>query len=414
MEVFGAGVAQALVAMCSPLRRSVAAEQQRVNTDEENLERGLPLVAMNASGVRQRNILDHGQEIIDERDSSPTATTTGALTPSSTEEAPQTPEPFTKLSWRRMSSGLGSSLFSRASAGSGDNNEHVCGHDMFRQEKREHLNQAYTYARLLTAWVPVEDFPNGFPRLSAFVSSDPDFSIVRAFKTIHNRIILQYEVEITELEKALFKLDTEDEINPQMVHRLRRTKHKEGWDSRQRDLLKELRTKIIEYDEIVLYHARMQELGRPPKRNHIHYWNFIWTTKPLAQGYYDYVYWADDFVTLAGNRTNYFQDLIQEHMFRWPRSLVKWFLRKSDKEKPTENKAGTYYSERKLGIASQMFLVSVAVGMLLLPCYLLFLVRMSHPKMAGVVTAFLFPFSFIMSAVTKIGSAYEVFVATAT
>jgi hypothetical protein len=93
----------------------------------------------------------------------------------------------------------------------------------------------------------VDDFPKGFPRLSALVSSDNDFTIFRGFKRLHARILLQLEVEISELLKALDKLDKEDYADRAMRYRLTKTKHDKNWDSTQHDLLGQLREKLKEY-----------------------------------------------------------------------------------------------------------------------------------------------------------------------
>jgi len=95
----------------------------------------------------------------------------------------------------------------------------------------------------------VEGYPVGFPQLAAFRNSDDDFAIFRAFNQCHCRILTQLEVEITEIEKQLLELDRADEANPSMEYRLRKSKHKEGWDTAQRDLLREMQLKLKDYGE---------------------------------------------------------------------------------------------------------------------------------------------------------------------
>ncbi|KUJ23405.1 uncharacterized protein LY89DRAFT_663846 [Mollisia scopiformis] len=385
MDAFAAGFAWALVAMVSPLRRSGADAQQCVNsTDEEKAEQGLPSPAMNAN-VKRRNIANRVREDDQDGDESPATVTAGTATPTSLmEDAPESKESFVNRSWHRISSGFGSNSSLKEPRSSEESMAQIMGHDRFKHEK-------------------LEDFPDGFPKLAAFVSSDVDFGMVRNFKTLHNRLLLHDQVELTGLEKRLRELDKEDEADPKKSnYRLRRVKHKEGYgNTEQRDLLQEVRRKLNEYDTTVLNYARMQNLGQVTKRNHLSYWNFIWTTKPLFDGYWDYIYYADDFVNLSGNRPNEFHEFIQSHMVnnRW--SPIRWLLRKSDVDKPTTNEAGTFYSEGKLEAASRGLMVFVVAVMLLIPSYLLFLVPMSHPKMAGVVAVFLLLFTFLISAVSK-------------
>ena len=102
----------------------------------------------------------------------------------------------------------------------------------------------------------VDKYPKGFARLSAFVSSDDDFGMIRCFSRSHHRLLLVLQVEITELEKALDELDKKDEANPAMKYRRISTKHKEGEETDLTDLMSELKAKLIEYGE---YRAQSTE-----------------------------------------------------------------------------------------------------------------------------------------------------------
>ncbi len=102
--------------------------------------------------------------------------------------------------------------------------------------------------------VTVDEYPKGFPRLSAFVSSDDDFLMVRSFSRCHNRLLLHLQVEITELEKALDDLDKKDEADPAMKYRRISTKHKENEDTGLATLMSELKDKLREYGEYTAEH----------------------------------------------------------------------------------------------------------------------------------------------------------------
>jgi hypothetical protein len=121
-------------------------------------------------------------------------------------------------------------------------------------------------------------------------------------------------------------------------YRLRMTgQEKEGVDTTQRELLGKIKAKlgeygaplphtsqrweslIIEVDEFLLKHAQMQALGRPPQRNYRSVFNWVFTRKPLCPGYYDFIYYADDFVSTSGcserdlrsEQSNWFQESIR-------------------------------------------------------------------------------------------------------
>ncbi|KAF2789188.1 hypothetical protein K505DRAFT_365832 [Melanomma pulvis-pyrius CBS 109.77] len=59
----------------------------------------------------------------------------------------------------------------------------------------------------------LEDYPVGYPRLAAFKSSEPDFSLYRSFKYLHARVILELQYDIQNLERDLVELDLIDNDN---------------------------------------------------------------------------------------------------------------------------------------------------------------------------------------------------------
>jgi hypothetical protein len=95
----------------------------------------------------------------------------------------------------------------------------------------------------------VDEYPEGLPQLAALISCDDSLAMHRSFKYCHNRILLQLGVQITELEKELYKLDKEDAADPDRQHRLRGTVHQEGWDPAQEVLIGKLTLKLKEYGE---------------------------------------------------------------------------------------------------------------------------------------------------------------------
>lgn len=95
----------------------------------------------------------------------------------------------------------------------------------------------------------MDEYPEGFPQLAALISCDVDLAMHRSFKYCHSRVLLHLEVQITELEKDLYKLDKKDEADPEREHRLRWTEHEADWDTEQVKLLGKLISKLKEYGE---------------------------------------------------------------------------------------------------------------------------------------------------------------------
>jgi len=75
--------------------------------------------------------------------------------------------------------------------------------------------------------------------------------IFRGFHRNRARILDQFQVELTELEKALLELDKSDEANEHMRYRLKSTYHHEDCDMEQKNLLQQLRDKQKEYGKVI-------------------------------------------------------------------------------------------------------------------------------------------------------------------
>ncbi|PVH80175.1 hypothetical protein DL98DRAFT_532376 [Cadophora sp. DSE1049] len=361
-------------------------------------EQGLPLDQMDVEGVRHRPT--PGQHPPALTDLSGVQITSGVLASGSGEEPSQVQEDtelkdsFVKINLRRISTTFGPRTTAEERKADERRLDELRGYHKFRKE---------TY----------QEAPKGFPRLAAFVSSDDDYQIYRGFKTLHNRLICHFEVELTELERRLAELDKSDEGNPVTGHRLSRIKHKKGWDEEQNILMHEIDVKLKEYVELVQRHAQMQALGRPPQRSHRSLYNWIWQNKPLAPGYWDFILYEDDFLSINGDSTSYFETFLQDRLQDWPWKLLKPHLVTDAEREKAKNSRVEYYSASLLKVWGGLLLVLTTVGILLIPVFLLFLVPMSRSLMAVTASIFIVLFSVVVSVVTG-AQVYKVFVSTAT
>ena len=80
--------------------------------------------------------------------------------------------------------------------------------------------------------------------------------------------------------------------------------------------------------------------------------------------------------------------------------MPKWMFRDDRGRQKTDDKFVLFYSADRLKIVANILEVSVAVIMLLIPVYLLFLVEMSKPMMAAVASIFVCLFTVVVSSVT--------------
>jgi len=217
------------------------------------------------------------------------------------------------------------------------------------------------------------------------------------------------------MEKELLVLDKSDVGNPDTKHRLKRTKHKDGWDNTLNERIEEIRVKLNQYDELALNHSRMQALRQPPERNYLSYYNWIWKTKPLAKGYDDFIFHKEDFVAVVPQQSNFFQDEIRDYMHNKPDSKWRKFFKVEDKRENERTPAESFtrYSPGKLQRTSRVLLIAVVVGLLLTPVFLLLLVPMSNVNMAITVASFTLLFLIVFSGVRGVKDS-EVIVASAT
>lgn len=66
----------------------------------------------------------------------------------------------------------------------------------------------------------MEDHPEGYPRISAFINSDKDTVLFRRFGNLHSRLLLYKEVELIELEGQLSRLDWKNDEKEETKWRL--------------------------------------------------------------------------------------------------------------------------------------------------------------------------------------------------
>jgi hypothetical protein len=94
----------------------------------------------------------------------------------------------------------------------------------------------------------------GYPQLATFETSIPNFSIYRGFSYLHGRVLLDLQDEVATLERELDQFDKADRNGSSIRQRTLRSRafdvreSKKQPDTRtRRDVLREIRTKLVEY-----------------------------------------------------------------------------------------------------------------------------------------------------------------------
>ncbi|PQE07213.1 Peptidase C14 caspase domain protein [Rutstroemia sp. NJR-2017a BVV2] len=272
----------------------------------------------------------------------------------------------------------------------------------------------------------VHDFPEGLPRLAALMNSNDSFALCRRFGRLSDRLLLHLQVKLTDLEKELDEIDKADEEHPRLKFRnygyegFEEDKH----NPRKAELLSEILETFEKYDiscradksltdEPAALLSRVTELrtrGRAPSHQYQYLFRWVWDNKPLGEGIYDFIFHAEDFVSTADN-DNSFEDFIEANLADLP-IIKSLLLSKAPHQKAKDEYSALHYSDAYFQAFSKLLAVCIAVALLLIPTFLLYLVPMNNQGMAWVVFGFVFAFSTTFAMATQ-GKVQDVFIATA-
>jgi len=286
----------------------------------------------------------------------------------------------------------------------------ILGYGKTAEEKRAY-DAEHGYDRL--RYDQVDNHPPGIPRLAFFQNSDDSFAVYRRFGWLSARLLVQLEIELTELEQRLLDLDAEDGRDSVLRHRLWLREGFEGWNADQRVITDNIRVKMGEYFELLLKDSQVRALGRATQRHYLGLFNFVFTEKPLPEEKMGFVFQAEDFVSTSrqSEKGNRLGDYIEAYIDRWPQSPFKRFLQtERELKKSTENI--DHFKDKRIEIVVNTIAVCLAVALLLTPVLLLFLVSMSRGAMAATVVGFVLAFAVIMSVVTD-AKAEQILIGTA-
>ncbi|KAI0588054.1 hypothetical protein Alg130_01678 [Pyrenophora tritici-repentis] len=228
----------------------------------------------------------------------------------------------------------------------------------------------------------LEETPNGFPRLAAFQSSETNFSLYRSFSYLHSRVLLDLQDEITTLEKELDDIDWEDyEEDP------RRLKSRD-FDASQSDdkgeprsrrvILREIRDRLKDYDEVLIKARTLESFQKPSDRNYRSVRRYCNNEKPLMDAEMDSIRCKEDIVSLHNGRewatfdrhieTMIGQtDRLLQKIFRTKsRPLLKYFRTPEAQEK-TSDPSVCYYSSSRVDKLVNILITFVIFCLLVVP-----------------------------------------------
>lgn len=177
----------------------------------------------------------------------------------------------------------------------------------------------------------LETCPNGYPRLASFLSSESNFSVYRGFSYLHSRLLLELQDEVAALERELDELDEVDDESDTGRKRLgnrqfdtRRSRGEDGFRPR-KEILNEIRTKLVEYDELLIKSRDILAFQKPSQRDYRSVRTWFWNLKPLAsENESSFIKKKEDVITLHSRREwSGFDGLVESALRRLDCDLVR-------------------------------------------------------------------------------------------
>ncbi|RAR09607.1 hypothetical protein DDE82_001725 [Stemphylium lycopersici] len=296
----------------------------------------------------------------------------------------------------------------------------------------------------------LEETPEGFPRLAAFQSSETNFALYRSFSYLHSRVLLDLQDEITSLEKELDEIDWQDFDADPMRLKSRdfdaSQRDDEGEPRSRRVILREIKAKLIEYDEVLIKARKLESFQRPSDRNYRSVRRYFYNEKPLLDAETDAIRSKEDIVSLHNGRewASFdggvetmigLTDRFLKKVFRLKnRPLQKYFRTPEAQEKTTDPHI-SFYSSSRIDTLVNILITVVIFCLLVVPVILMYQLTntASHVEVdasgnttsttmdinkrdtlnaVGVLMVFTLLFSAAMSLLTK-AARHELFAASA-
>ncbi|QDS67474.1 hypothetical protein FKW77_000952 [Venturia effusa] len=292
--------------------------------------------------------------------------------------------------------------------------------EQFREQQRLATEEiAETDTRTLEAC------PNGYPRLSTFLSSEPNFSLYRGFHTLHSRVLLELQDDIAALERELDEVDKADDETAvgkrRLVNRqfdIKRSRGEDGFRPR-REILAELRTKLLEYDELLIKARDLQGFQRPSYRDYRSVRTWFWNLKPLVSKEAGFIRKKEDIITLRNGREwSSFDGLVESTLRRFDCGLVRRIFCTRELREKTDDQNIYYYSASRVEAFVGLIITSIIFVLLVLPVIVMYKLTSygqgEHGtfRAIGVLVVFTLLFSAAMSMLTK-ARRHELFAAAA-
>ncbi|KAI4959384.1 hypothetical protein J4E86_003106 [Alternaria arbusti] len=216
----------------------------------------------------------------------------------------------------------------------------------------------------------------------SFQASDTNFALYRSFSYLHSRVLLDLQDEITCLERELDEIDCEDAFeNPT---RLKSRDYDiqqpigEGADRSRRVILREIKAKLIEYDEVLIKARELQSFQKPSDRNYRSVRRYCFKKKPLMDDVLDSIRTKEDIVTIHNGRewasfdggveTMIGQtDRFLKKVFNTEKPPLQKYFRTPEAQKKTSDSDISYYSSSRVDKLVNILITFIIFCLLVVP-----------------------------------------------
>lgn len=257
----------------------------------------------------------------------------------------------------------------------------------------------------------LEKFPDGYPNLAAFTSSDESFMIYRSFSYLQARILLFKQDEMRTLEEQLDALDAEDknEYPDALYMRL----SDEGRSHERRELLSKIETKYLEYAQFLNTAHQLAALNKPGSGEYESVSHYLTGMKPVERSERSYINHVEDLVTLRPGREHAWLDTAIEKLLKlFKCRLLDYLFCDELTRRKTNRPEGAYYSRNRIEKCAVAVITAMILALLVIPIYVLYqlvstnlvdgaLDGHTNAICIGVLLVFTLAFSAMMSMMTR-------------
>ncbi|KAF2829601.1 hypothetical protein CC86DRAFT_464136 [Ophiobolus disseminans] len=241
----------------------------------------------------------------------------------------------------------------------------------------------------------LEHHRQGYPRLTAFLNLDPNFTIFKRFDNLHVRVLLEQQDRLAELEHQLEQCDDTEVVSLNLSSR------RQDCNPVRRELLRQVKAELEDYDQSVLRFQQMLALPKASTRHRRSVYNWFNGNKPIVRSesrcFVDAIH-DDDYVAVHGDDADRAGlEALFDHLVRaWPR-LARTISRANSK---TSDRKIFIFSHEKLRAFFQI-LTALAIPLgVISPAVLLYYIEGRRSR-AVISAGFVFVASFAICFVTK-------------